>query len=203
MGLLVSFNGQFSPHQRVNKIPADVPHVNEVQRTRPVTEFREILAENGEVTESHGHKSPSRIDAYSSQKKTFQEQRKYEHARDIMSSPVKVIHEKAPLSEARQILEKNGFRHLPVVNDHKVVVGIISDRELLCAREMVECHEAMINKLLVCEEHTSIREISVTLLEERINALPVINKNRELVGIITLTDILEFVVRTTPFLGRA
>ena len=61
----------------------------------------------------------------------------------------------------------------------------------------------MIQKVIVCEEMTSINEISIILLREKINALPIINYKKEIAGIISLSDILKFVIETTNLLTKA
>lgn len=198
MSLLVVYNGQFSPHARTERIHDLVPQITKVRASQEVSEFREVLHDISPGPES---KPSAGLNAYQKQEKSFQLEKKFEHARDIMTSPVKVIQEKALATEAKEMLEHFGFRHLPVVNEQKIVVGMISDRETVMPLEKKTCQEIMVKKLIVTDEHTSIKELAITLLEEKINALPVINRQHELIGIVTLTDILKYVIRSTPFLG--
>lgn len=199
MSFLVAFNGQFSPHQlKVERVAGQVPTITAIRPAPGVQEFKNILNEFEETTASMPH---SKMDAYQQHSKTFQQQKKREHAKDIMTSPIKMIRGSAPASEAKNILEKFGFRHLPVVNDFNVIIGMISDRELLGPVDKKLCHEIMIQKIIVSDELTSINEIAITLLNEKINALPIINRQHEVTGIITLTDILDYVIKSTAFLG--
>lgn len=174
--------------------------MNEVSPSRNVPEFKEVLQT---LDDGRPVPPPSRLNPYKQHAKSFEDKKKIEHARDIMSSPVKLISHSSKAEEAKVLMEKHGFRHLPVVNEVNVIIGMISDRELLGQIENKLCQDIMIQKLIVCEEHTSINEIAIILLREKINALPIVNRKKEVAGIITLSDIFAYVIKSTPFLGSA
>lgn len=198
MSFLVAFNGQFSPHF-VEVVSPGVATVSAIRPAQGVAEFKNILHQ---FEEGNAPRTHSQVQVYQKHTESFKQQKKREHAKDIMTSPVKVIFEKATAFEAKKLMEKLEFRHLPVVNEFNTIVGMISDREFIGIKEAVLSHEIMIQKILVCEEHTSINEIAIMLLKEKINALPIVNRKREVSGIITLTDILNYVVKSTNFLGN-
>ena len=199
MSFLVAFNGQFSPLNRnIERVMPGVSSVESIYPTQEVREFKNILHSVEDTLPPLNH---AKIEMYQKQVKSYQQDRKREHAKDIMTSPVKVINQCTLVSEAMKVLEKFGFRHLPVVNDQNVIVGMISDRELLVPDKTKQCKEIMIQKIIVSDELTSINEVAIILLNERINALPIINRKNEVSGIITLTDILNYVIRSTAFLS--
>lgn len=109
---------------------------------------------------------------------------------------------------ARELMAKHRVNQLPVL-DNDVVVGIVTDRDLrdayptsmaiaetkkideFAARYTVE--EVMTHDVFTVEPETPL-ETAVTLLRRhRIGSLPVI-KNKSLVGIITRSDILDFIL---------
>lgn len=49
---------------------------------------------------------------------------------EIMSSPIVGIEERRPITEAADLMEQHGTRHLAVFND-RTIVGILSVRDLL------------------------------------------------------------------------
>lgn len=199
MSFLIAVNGQFSPlGQNFERASGTVPAVQSIHHASGVREFKDILSS---VDDGTSPKSHSKISAYKQHSKSFQQDRKREHARDIMTSPVKVISENALGLEAIKMMEKYRFRHLPVVNHENVIVGMISDRELLGPVENMKCSEIMVQKVIVSDEMTSINEMAITLLNERLNALPIINREKEVSGIVTLTDILGYVIKSTAFLS--
>jgi len=198
LSFLIAINGQFSPlNPTVERVKTQISSVGQVPTVR---EFKDILQT---VDEEAAVRINPKVDAYQQHAKSFQQNRKYEHARDIMTSPVKTIPQFALVSEAIKKMTQYGFRHLPVVNEMNVIIGMISERELIGPLENKLCHEIMAHKVIVSDETTSINEIAITFLNEKINALPIINRKNEVTGIITLTDILAYVIKSTSFLGSA
>ena len=140
---------------------------------------------------------------YQKSNQEYQHQKKRAYAKDIMSFPVRMISHDRTALEAKELLSKHGFRHLPVVNEQHIIVGLISDREVSASLLGKSCAEIMLSKVIVAEENASLNEIAILFLREKINALPIINHQRLLVGIITQTDILRYVVETTSLFGHA
>lgn len=201
MSFLVAFNGQFSPYVHPSAPNRVVSPVTPLTSTREVQHFRDVLEEAG-GPEVYRRAAPG-VEAYRQNVKKFEAQKKRTYARDIMSSPVHTIKETSTAGEARALLQKFGFRHLPVVNESQVICGILSDREICQADEKQSCSSLMVREVIVCEEHASINEIAIILLREKINSLPIINNKHELIGIVTLSDILRHVIESTSFLGNA
>lgn len=200
MSFLVVFNGQFSPlvHPS-NTSGRSIPIVQPLDNPEHIEEFEEVLRD---FKEEAPKKALKKLEIYEQAAKKFEEDKKRYYAKDIMSSPVQLISKDAPATEAEILFKHKGFRHLPVVNDLNVIEGMISYFELSGVLAGKSCKDIMAQKVIVCEEHTSINEIAIILLKEKLNALPIINHKRELVGIITLSDILKYVIESTSFLGR-
>lgn len=111
------------------------------------------------------------------------------------------------LEQARFLLERYPFRHLPVV-DLTELVGMVSDRDLLLARSLpgarrrpdgarapVRVHELMTTPVRTIEPSARARTAVRCLLEERIGALPVVTPPGRLVGIVTTSDFLRALQR--------
>jgi CBS-domain-containing membrane protein len=200
MSFLVVFNGQFSPLVHpTNTSGRTIPIVQPSDNPEQIEEFEEVLRD---FKDEAPKKALKKLEIYEQTSKKFEEDKKRFYAKDIMSSPVQLISKESPATEAEKLLKHKGFRHLPVVNDLNVIEGMISYFELSEILEGKSCKDIMAQKVIVCEEHTSINEIAIILLKEKLNALPIINHKKELVGIITLSDILKYVIESTSFLGR-
>jgi CBS domain-containing protein len=198
MSFLVAINGQFLPlsYERETTL---VSPVTSPKKTADSSEFKKIL--QGESADTHPPQS--KLSIYQKNAKNYQDQKRREHARDIMSSPVKHLSTEEPAVEALDLFKKYGFRHMPIIKDENIIVGMISERELLGNLQGKLCRDVMVNKVIVCDEMASVNEIAIILLREKINALPIINHRHELTGIITLSDILAYVIKSTPFFSRA
>jgi acetoin utilization protein AcuB len=125
--------------------------------------------------------------------------------RDWMSSDPVTVSVDDTVSEARRLLDTEGVRHLPVVDDTRLV-GILSDRDVAireaALRQAVLRNdiatllddERPVEAVMSSDVHTvgadvPIAEAARTLVSRRINALPVVEDGR-LVGILTSTDCL-------------
>ncbi len=118
----------------------------------------------------------------------------------VTISPESYIH------EARALMEKHTFRHLPVVDDEDVLVGIVTDRDLRSAYPSTVAQNEQLAKLKQQIEHTRISEImvrecvfiheddtlddSLHLFDKwRIGALPVIDRKRKIQGMFSMRDL--------------
>lgn len=128
-------------------------------------------------------------------------------ARDIMSVPVTVLPAGAPVVQAWGIMRGRQFRHLPIVSDSGVLVGMITDQDLLHASHGTEgrvmppfplVREVMTRDVITATPETPIREIIEVMLDEQISAIPILNDRYHPVGILTTTDILRALLNRAP-----
>jgi acetoin utilization protein AcuB len=124
----------------------------------------------------------------------------------IMKKNVIKILNTATIKEAVELMDKNRFRHLPVVNEIDELVGIISDRDIRDARPSVfDTEEHLdyltnpVSKIMVADVITAhpldfVEDVSSIFYEHNIGCLP-IEVDYKLVGIITETDILHTLVQ--------
>ena len=129
--------------------------------------------------------------------------------RDVLTPNVISVSPKTTLPEAVRLMRERGIRHLPVVEDGKLV-GIVSDRDLKRAMASpatsLEVHELtyLLNRLAVGEIMTRtvitigamfpVEEAARLMVMEKVSALPVTDADR-LIGIVTETDVLDLFVR--------
>jgi acetoin utilization protein AcuB len=94
-----------------------------------------------------------------------------------------------PLDEVRATLRRRRIRQLPVVAGAKVV-GIVTDRDLRSAGPRAKvAGDVMHRQVLLAEPSMSVDEAARILSQHKINALPVVERDR-IAGIITSSDIL-------------
>ncbi len=114
------------------------------------------------------------------------------------------------LLKAEQIFEKHHLRHLPVVKG-KHLVGIMSKTDLLKMKfadkfeaedasvdlaifDMLQVGHVMHERVVTIQPDQKIVEAAQILTTEDFNALPVV-ENDELVGIVTSTDIMRYLLK--------
>ena len=112
------------------------------------------------------------------------------------------------IAQARRLMAKHRVNQLPVLDDGKLV-GIVTDRDIRDAyptsmmiergkeidrfAESYTVEEVISYNLLTVEPTTPLASAVRLLRSHRIGSLPVVDKG-ELVGIITRSDILDFVL---------
>lgn len=129
---------------------------------------------------------------------TLPDEQKDFFAIDIMNRPVISMPVDSSLKKIRAEMKAHDIRHIPLVKDHKIL-GMISDRDLLKVNLsgtflFLKAKDIMTTVLVVAEEETPLAHIARVLMEEKISALPIIDKAHQLVGMISRTDILKAVV---------
>jgi acetoin utilization protein AcuB len=134
-------------------------------------------------------------------------------ARDIMSSPVITLPFNASLAQAWALVKDKRFRHIPIQSRTGELVGILSDRDL--SRGTVESalvgikgsaylghvtiESYVSHPVLVAAPEATLPAMARVLLEERIGAIPVLSQEKELLGLITRSDILRVIVAHPNF----
>ncbi|MCA9778360.1 MAG: CBS domain-containing protein [Candidatus Eremiobacteraeota bacterium] len=112
--------------------------------------------------------------------------------KDLMTRQVVAVSSATPVSEALDLFEGQEFQHLPVVNEEQALIGLVSDRDLL-GREG-QLGEFMASKVLTASPDTSLEQAAQALAKQRFHSLVVIDESRRPIGMLTSSDLLEFLV---------
>ncbi len=128
---------------------------------------------------------------------------------EAMTRKVVTIGENDTLEAAEQGMKRFHFRHLPVVEDGKLV-GIVSHRDLLhAASSFLSSEEEARNKVIHKQPakavmHTDVvtvgpsdtlYEAAKLMWEGKLGCLPVLDDDEKLVGILTEADFVRFTMR--------
>lgn len=132
--------------------------------------------------------------------------------RNWMSSPVITVTPETHLADARRTMNAEHIRVLPVVEGGKLV-GIITRRGLLRAdfstligeegRGLVELKDEVVGHVMTTMPITTPQSAAMpkaarSMMENKIAALPVLDEQRELVGILTSSDIFRAILAEVP-----
>lgn len=128
---------------------------------------------------------------------------------DIMQTKLVTVTPRTTLPEAVRLIQQRGIRHLPVVEEDRLV-GIVSDRDLkramaspatnLTVHELgylldrLTVEEIMTRPVIIIGPSFPVEEAARIMVREKISALPV-TEGAGLVGIVTETDVLDLFVR--------
>ena len=112
----------------------------------------------------------------------------------IMSDDVKYVERDNTIVEAAKILYEHRIHGLPVLNSRKQIVGIISPTDIIknLPKKIDEVIEHYFTNIVVPVYHeTPINIIMEIINVTRENALPVLNDERKLSGIVTDGDLFK------------
>jgi len=130
--------------------------------------------------------------------KTPKPQKREPLAQDVMQSPAICCHEHATLNDAAQLMWEHDLGALPVVNDARQPVGMITDRDACMAaytQGVALYHgavaSAMSKTLVICDAMAPVAEIRTLMIRAQVRRLPVVDAHGTLVGIIGLSDIVK------------
>ena len=127
----------------------------------------------------------------------------------FMTTDVVALTGEALVNDARQLMIRHRFRHLPVIRPDKTVDGIVSDRDIRSAMGEMYFHEGrpkpqvldrqsdirvqdIMTKDPICISHTATIQDALLLIEKtRVGAFPVVDDKRRIIGIVSDRDLLN------------
>ena len=144
-------------------------------------------------------------------------------AADIMNPDVVHVKPETPLKEVAEIMGRHSISGVPVVDEGRKVVGVISEKDFLSRMGMqknitfmgvvAKCllgdgcmavdirgksaGDIMTAPAITVYEDAPIMEIDSLMLKHRANRIPVLDQKDKLIGIVTRTDLLPSSCLTT------
>ena len=119
---------------------------------------------------------------------------------ELMSKEVKTCEAGESATEARERMKLHHVHHLVVVEKTKIV-GVISERDVRrLPQSDVSVGDLMLQPVVTATQETTVREAANLMRGRSIGCLPIV-KGTRLVGIVTVTDLLELLGKGTnmPF----
>ncbi len=108
----------------------------------------------------------------------------------MISDPVTLTKDHT-LAQAKETMAKYKISGLPVVNEDNVLIGIITNRDVKYQENLeMKVEEIMTkNNLITSDKNTNLEKAKEILLKNRVEKLPIVDKENKLVGLITIKDI--------------
>ncbi|MGH7802607.1 MAG: CBS domain-containing protein [Thermodesulfobacteriota bacterium] len=120
--------------------------------------------------------------------------------RDYMGGKLITVSPETDVKSAFESLKKFKIRQFPVVSNGKLV-GIVTDQDLRVAitRPESKVEDIMASDPLTIADEIPLEKAALLLRENEVNALPVVSKENEVIGIITVTDVLDALIHLLRF----
>ena len=127
----------------------------------------------------------------------------------IMTKNVVTISTKDDLVTAEELFKKNRIRHIPVTSGNEVL-GMLSYTDLMrisfadaideheqdvdtMVYNMFTIEQVMVKDVICVSSKATVQEVAAFLAQKEFHALPVVEDN-ELVGIVTTTDLINYLL---------
>jgi CBS domain-containing protein len=114
--------------------------------------------------------------------------------REAMTLDVRLVKPDQPIREAAKLMGELDIGALPVEENDRLV-GMITDRDIAVRAVAAgrgpdtAVREVMSGEIKYCYEDQSVDEVTQNMGELRIRRLPVLNREKRLVGILSLGDL--------------
>jgi CBS domain-containing protein len=114
---------------------------------------------------------------------------------DLMTTAVVPVKATTTIARAELEMKVAGFRHLPVVDEHENLIGILSNRDLLAAPHGEKRAETPVGRIMTTavrtvRPDTPAADAVEIMIRHKIGSLPVVADDGRLVGLLTETDFL-------------
>ena len=131
-------------------------------------------------------------------------------AQDLMNTPVLSLPSDSRVLDAWTIMSHKDFHHVPITSLHGTLVGMVSYHDLLeSVPELITVDDRrqasqklvtaiMSSRVISATPTTEIREIARVMLEEQIHAVPIIHRNRHVVGMLSTRDLVRSIANHGP-----
>lgn len=175
---MVNLEGRFSRNIKVN-----IPMASAAMDTVTEAEMAIAIAREGGIGVIHKNMS---IAAQAAQV------RKVKRAESgMIYDPVTITAEET-VGDALRMMKENHIGGIPVVDADNKLIGIVTNRDLRFQSDMtLPIRQIMTSENLVTTDNPDLSAASRILLENKIEKLPVVDKENHLIGLITYRDITK------------
>jgi len=113
---------------------------------------------------------------------------------EVMTRDVKVVHPNQSIAEAAKMMTKINVGFMPV-GENDQLVGTLTDRDIVVRAvagskgPYTAVRDVMTQSVKYCFEDEELDQVARRMGEQRVRRMPVVNRDKRLVGVITLCDV--------------
>ncbi len=103
------------------------------------------------------------------------------------------LHPDATIGEAMRLMRENRIGGIPIVDKQHKLVGILTNRDLRFETDLKQDVASIMTSenLITAPEGTDLKKAELIFKKNKIEKLPVVNKQGKLIGLVTFGDILK------------
>ncbi len=128
---------------------------------------------------------------------------------EFMTADPYTLRDSNSLNDARKVMTERHIRHIPVIDNDKHLIGLVTQRDVLAATDPgsrqqtrsspqqgdadIKLSDIMITDVSVIDKMDSLRQAALYIQSHKYGCLPVVSDDR-LVGIITDSDFIDIAI---------
>lgn len=131
------------------------------------------------------------------------------HVKDIMTKDVITLFDTSTLQEAYDLMQENDIRQIPILSfETKKIIGMVFEKTILdliindieYATNTLQKQLSLIdfNNVITTDPITDIRRIAKVMVDFSLSAIPVVDEEDNLQGIVSRANVLKAVANTPP-----
>lgn len=95
-----------------------------------------------------------------------------------------------------KLMQSRAVRHLPVTDEQGIIIGLVSDRDLLKGLSQKQLHicDVMTTQLKKVDVNDDIQDVIRRMVDSKISAIPV-TRDSEIIGIVTTEDLMYLLLK--------
>ena len=131
------------------------------------------------------------------------------HVKDIMTKDCIYIDSKSTIQDAYDVLKEHKIGQIPIVSFGKKIMGIIDKKMILNllmddlenSKNILEkkLEDLYLEQLITADPQTDIRKVAKVMIDFKLHAVPIVEENDILIGIVSKTDIIKAVSHIPQF----
>lgn len=117
--------------------------------------------------------------------------------RDVMTNNTLWLSPTATMQEAAQLMADNNLGFLPVAENDRMI-GMMTDRDMVTRgmaqnleAQSTQIRDVMTPKTYYCYDDQTSTEICQNMAELQIRRMPVVNRDKRLVGVVSFGDLAQ------------
>lgn len=163
-----------------NNIHLNIPFISAPMDTVTESAMAVAMAQNGGIGFIHKNMPIN--------EQAFEVERVKRHESGRIANPI-TLYDNATVGDALRIQKEHKIGGIPIINKNRVLVGIVTNRDLRFEKkEDISIKQIMTTKLITGGPNTTIEEANLLFQKHSIEKLPLVDKNKKLVGLITYRD---------------
>lgn len=117
--------------------------------------------------------------------------------KELMTSNAKTCGEDTDLATVANIMWVGDCGIVPVVNEARRLVGVVTDRDICIASATraqspanIRARDVMARDVSTCRQDDDVRTALAVLKDRRVRRLPVINGEEQVIGLLSISDLV-------------